>query len=109
MDFVLNSKLDSTGSIWKVQILGEIDIYNSAQLKEKLTKLIEEKEVDIEIDCKHLEYIDSTGLGSLVSILKKVKQYNGNVHLVSLKSNVFKVFKITGLTKVFIIEGVDHE
>lgn len=109
MDFKLKSQFDQSKNIWKVQIFGEIDIYNSAQLKESLSKLIEEKASDLQIHCDNLEYIDSTGLGSLVSILKKVKQYNGNIHLLSVKPNVYKIFKITGLNKVFIIEGGDHE
>lgn len=105
MDFNLKSEFDTEQKLWKVAVQGEIDIYNSEQVKEAMTKLISEQPADVYLDCENLEYIDSTGLGALVSILKKVKQYNGNIHLVKVKANVMKVFKITNLDKVFMLEG----
>ncbi len=109
MDFKLNSLYDNTKNIWNITIEGEIDIYNSSLLKEKLNALIQEHKTDLHINCDKLEYIDSTGLGSLVSVLKKVKQYNGNISLCQLKPNVAKVFKITELNKVFVIEGANND
>jgi anti-sigma B factor antagonist len=109
VDFNLKHRFDPDKDLWQVTITGEIDIYNSAQLKENLNTLLTEKEADLYIDCDKLEYIDSTGLGALVSVLKRVKQFNGNIHLLHLKPNVAKLFKITDLNKVFVIEGADHE
>lgn len=109
MDFLLNSNFNEAKDLWEVFITGEIDIYNSVKFKESLSHLIENKPIDIHIYCEKLEYIDSTGLGALVSILKKVRQYNGNIILSNLKPNVSKVFKITDLNKVFIIEGDANE
>jgi len=45
----------------------------------------------------------------LVSVLKKVKQFKGNIHLSNLKPNIAKIFKITDLNKVFVIEGAIYE
>lgn len=109
MDFELTHRFNESKQQWDIRINGEIDIYNSSKLKETLSGLIEQHKADICIYCSELEYIDSTGLGALVSILKKVKQYQKNIHLVDIKPNIYKIFKITGLNKVFIIEGVDHE
>ncbi|NLK96745.1 STAS domain-containing protein [Defluviitalea saccharophila] len=109
MDFRITHKFNEADNQWHISIEGEIDIYNSEQLKGKLYELLEEKQADLYINCKDLEYIDSTGLGSLVSVLKKVKQFNGNIYLSQLKSNVAKIFKITDLNKVFMIEGAAHE
>lgn len=109
MDFKFTHKFNESQNQWDISIEGEVDIYNSSQLKGKLYEMLDEKSVDLYIDCKDLEYIDSTGLGSLVSVLKKVKQFNGNIHLSNLKPSVAKVFKITDLNKVFMIEGVANE
>lgn len=105
MDFKLIPEFIADKNIWEIEVQGEIDIYNSSNLKDYLSNLIQQHPCDIHLDCANLEYIDSTGLGALVSIIKKVKQYHGNIHLKDVKSNVAKVFKITNLDKVFIIEG----
>ncbi|MCD8090302.1 MAG: STAS domain-containing protein, partial [Clostridiales bacterium] len=94
---------------WDVSLTGEIDIFNSEEVKTVLLQMISEKEQDVFIDCKNLSYIDSTGLSALVAILKKVKAFSGNVVLKNLLPNVFKVIKITNLDKLFIIEGDENE
>ena len=109
MDFGFVHSLDKSRNQWNISIQGEIDIYNSSQLKDKLYELLDQEKVDLYIDCEGLEYIDSTGLGSLVSVLKKVKQFDGNIHLSNLKPNIAKIFKITDLNKVFLIEGAVYE
>ena len=109
MDFGFVHSLDKSRNQWNISIQGEIDIYNSSQLKDKLYELLDQEKVDLYIDCEGLEYIDSTGLGSLISVLKKVKQFDGNIHLSNLKPNIAKIFKITDLNKVFLIEGAVYE
>ncbi len=109
MDYTLNYNFDESQKNWNINIKGEIDIYNSTQLKEKLNSLIQDNPADLHIDCINLDYIDSTGLGALVAVLKKAKQFNFNVTLSNLKPNVAKLFKITNLNKVFIIEGDTNE
>jgi anti-sigma B factor antagonist len=88
----------------KVSLLGEVDIYTSKNLKDKLYDIIESKQADLIIDCKELNYIDSTGLGIFVGALKKAKQYDKKIIISNLKDNIKKLFIITGLDKIFIIE-----
>ena len=104
MDFELNSNYNLEKNCWEIIIKGEIDIYNSERIKDYISNIIQEKSSDLYIDCNELDYIDSTGLGALVAIVKKVKQYNGNVYILNLKQNVEKVFRITNLDKVFIMK-----
>ncbi len=94
---------------WEVSLTGEIDIFNSDEVKTALLEMVSEKEQNVYIDCKNLSYIDSTGLSALVAVLKKVKAYSGDVTLKNLLPNVFKVIKITNLDKLFIIEGDANE
>lgn len=100
----ININYDNERNIWIVKPAGEVDIYTSPNLKEKLLKSLKEKETDLLIDGEKLDYIDSTGLGVLISILKKVKESKNDVILINLKSNIRKLFDITGLDKVFIIK-----
>ena len=102
MDFEIEKNFDGTS--WHVTLSGEIDIYNSMDLKTKLTQLMEEHAADVYLNCKGLEYIDSTGLGALVGALKHIKSRDKEMHLSNVKANVLKLFRITNLDKVFIIE-----
>jgi anti-sigma B factor antagonist len=88
----------------KVNLDGEIDIYNSQELKEKLYNIVDVNQKDLIIDCKGLNYIDSTGLGIFVATLKKAKQYEKKIVISNLKDNIKKLFIITGLDKVFEIK-----
>ncbi len=105
----LIKKHDDQLKIWQLDLSGEIDIYNADDLKQDLHALVDEYQSDIEIDCKDLKYIDSTGLGVLVSALKKVKDYDGKVKLYNLKPHIAKIFYLTGLTKIMEIEESKDE
>ncbi len=109
MDFLFNHSFDEKQNVWRVEISGEVDIFNSPGLKNDLIDLLNQKQCDMYIDCQHLEYIDSTGLGCLVAALKTARAYKGNIHLLQLKPNISKLFKITEMDKVFILEGGHHE
>ena len=89
---------------WVITPIGEVDIYTSPKFKEFLSELIIEKESDLLIDGIKLDYIDSTGLGVLISALKKLKEKNKNIYISNVKPNIRKLFDITSLDKVFIIE-----
>lgn len=91
------------GSLYVI-LSGEIDIYTSQGLKERLCDIVEREKSDLKIDCSNLNYIDSTGLGILVGVLKKVKQNGNKIYLLNMKENIKKLFVITGLDKVFNIE-----
>lgn len=91
-------------SSWIIRPIGEVDIYSSPQFKKILNDIVDEKMADIIINGEDLDYIDSTGLGVLIGILKKVKQNEKNVIIEKIKPNIMKLFDITGLNKVFIIK-----
>ncbi|TYQ15088.1 UNVERIFIED_CONTAM: anti-sigma B factor antagonist [Acetivibrio alkalicellulosi] len=88
----------------KVSLVGEVDIYTSQDFKNMLYEVVDCEKMNLIIDCKQLNYIDSTGLGIFVGALKKVKQYDKKIVLTNLKDNIKKLFVITGLDKVFVIE-----
>jgi len=88
----------------KIYLSGEVDIYTAQDLKEKLYGIIDSSRKDLVIDCKDLNYIDSTGLGIFVGTLKKARSYESKIYISNLKENIKKLFVITGLDKLFIIK-----
>lgn len=91
-------------NFWNISLSGEIDIYNAPELKSSLLGLLEQNMGSIRMDCQDLKYIDSTGLGVLISALRHVKDNNGDIVIKNLKPYIYKIFTITGLDKVFTIE-----
>lgn len=105
MDNSISSSYLEEDNCWDVKLFGEFDIFNSNELKNKLNELANEKNIDLSLDCENLKFMDSTAIGSLVAVLKNVKSYEGSVILRNLKPNLLKLFRITDLDKVFVIEG----
>lgn len=86
----------------KIVPVGDLDIVNSKVFKDEVLKLMEENQ-EILIDGEKLDYMDSTGLGVLISLYKKAKNTNSKIYLTNLKPNIYKLFDITGLNNVFEI------
>lgn len=106
MALKVNKSFNEEKEVWVLELQGEIDIYTAPKFKETLLNVIETKESDIIIDGENLEYIDSTGLGVLISGLKKLKETGNNISIINLRPNISKLFQITGLNKVFIVKEV---
>lgn len=100
----INTEYNNEMNEWKVLLNGEVDIYTVKELKEKLKEILLNKKADIKIDCVDLSYIDSTGLGALISIQGKAMELGVKIILVNLKPNIVKLFHITGLDRIFSIE-----
>ncbi len=88
-----------------VSVGGEIDVYTAPKLRDKITELVADGQYRIVIDMAGVEFLDSTGLGVLVGGLKKVRAHDGTLELVCNQDRLLKIFKITGLAKVFAIHG----
>lgn len=93
--------LNDQGDHYLIELIGDLDIYNNKKFKEKLADIYEELDKDIVVDCSRLEYIDSTGLGSFISLLKLTRDEEKEITVKNLKKNIKKVFKITDLDKLF--------
>ena len=101
MDLTLSTREADGTTV--VAVGGEIDVYTAPRLRDKFTELVAAGSYDIIVDMQNVEFLDSTGLGVLVGALKRVRTHNGSLHLVCSQERVLKVFRITGLTKVFAI------
>jgi anti-sigma B factor antagonist len=86
-----------------VAVGGEIDVYTAPKLRDKITELVAAGTYDLVIDMEGVEFLDSTGLGVLVGGLKKVRAHDGTLQLVLTQDRLLKIFRITGLAKVFVI------
>jgi anti-sigma B factor antagonist len=92
-----------------VAVGGEIDVYTAPKLREQLVDLVNAGRYHLVVDMEGVEFLDSTGLGVLVGGLKRVRAHDGSLRLVCTQERILKIFRITGLTKVFPIHDTVAE
>ena len=90
-----------------VAVGGEIDVYTAPKLRDKITELVGEGHHHLVIDMERVDFLDSTGLGVLVGGLKKVRAHDGSMTLICSQDRLLKIFRITGLAKVFTIHDTE--
>lgn len=78
-----------------------MDIYTAPKLRARLVELIDGGSRQVVVNLEGVSFMDSTGLGSLVAGLKRMREHDGALRLVCTREPVLKVFQITGLDKVF--------
>jgi len=86
-----------------ISIPKDFTVDEVAVFREEIKKLIEEGKKNFIFDFSKCNFIDSTGLGALVSIYKKCAEKGGSIKLKSLRPEVEKLFKLTRLDRVFEI------
>ena len=101
MDLSLETRHEDGHTI--IEVGGEIDVYTAPRLRDKITELVSDGNYNLVIDMEKVDFLDSTGLGVLVGGLKKVRAHDGSMRLVCNQERLLKIFRITGLAKVFAI------
>lgn len=90
-----------------IEVSGEIDVYTAPRLRERIISLVDAGHYQLIVDMERVEFLDSTGLGVLVGGLKRVRAQDGHIDLVCTQGRILRIFRITGLSKVFdIFESV---
>lgn len=83
---------------------GEMDTAAALEVEEVLKPLYDSKGKDVVIDCSGLEYIASSGLRILLSMLKGSKASGSKVVLKNVNDDIKNVFKLTGFISIFDFE-----
>jgi anti-sigma B factor antagonist len=99
----LELKLNSLGKVKIIEIHGKFDIENTEEFEALFQKQMESSPSILVIDMNKLEYIDSSGIGSLIKSLNTIKNKKGNLILVGLNNMILNVFKLAKLDMFFQI------
>ena len=109
MTLELELSTRSLGEYWVIKLKGEVDIYTAPRLREAIAEAVDEGHYKIVVDLEDIDFLDSTGLGVLVGGLKRVKPFEGEMAILCAQEKILRVFKITGLIKVFRIYSDESE
>jgi anti-sigma B factor antagonist len=82
---------------------GQLIVGNRHELKQKVLDALDGGERKFLIDFTNTGYIDSSGLGALVSLSKKIREQSGELRLAGLNDDLRTLFELTKLDSLFAI------
>ena len=99
MEVKIHQKNDYTVLMLK----GSLDIYTSLDLKNSIDQITLKPEISLIFDLSNVDYVDSSGIGTLIKIVNQVHDANGDFYITGLKPMIEKIFKVAGLMTYFTI------
>jgi anti-sigma B factor antagonist len=92
-----------TSGVAVVQVEGQLIVGNRQELKDMVQAALDRGDRRLLIDFSRTGYIDSSGLGALVSISKKIREAGGELRLSGLNEDLRSLFELTKLDTLFAI------
>lgn len=102
-------KTENKNGLVVCYVEGEIDINTSPDIKKDFEKMLAKKTPRVVINFSRVTYVDSSGLATLVEILKGMRSYGGKMRLSNLSPKIKSLFEITKLEKLFDIMADEAE
>jgi anti-anti-sigma factor len=105
----MSFQVSQSGGITLVEVEGQLIVGNRQELKQRVLEHLEGGERKFVIDFSNTGYIDSSGLGVLVSLSKKIREQGGELRLSSLNEDLRTLFELTKLDTLFRIADTKEE
>jgi len=97
------------GDVTVIDVEGQLIVGNRQELKQKVLEELENGARKFLIDFSNTGYIDSSGLGVLVSLSKKIREQGGELRLANLNEDLRTLFELTKLDTLFHIASSREE
>ena len=95
-----HSRIDD-GSATTLFIRGELDALSASEVRLALDKMVEDGRREVTVDLSGLRLVDSSGIGALVSLYKRVRALGGQVVFTGVTAQPLVIFKLLRLDVVF--------
>ena len=105
----MDISMREVGPVAVVNLSGRLDLNSGTMLKEEMKKLFDRNITNIHLNMSAVDFINSSGLGALVSLMKEVRLLKGRLTLSNLASYVKEIFDITQLSHIFEIFATEDE
>jgi len=103
-------KYDRLNGILIVDIIEEIDHHSTVKIRTRIDYEIEKNMPKITIfNFRNVTFMDSAGIGMLIGRYKLASCFGGKLYMTNVKSNIKKIFEMTGVLKIVpIIENLEE-
>lgn len=102
-------KVNKKGKVAILRCSGTLDADTMAVFKKHTSDLFNEGVVKLVLDATDLAFIDSMGLGAIISVMRRVREKDGDIKICGLNHDVEQIFEITRLNKLFDVCKNDGE
>jgi anti-sigma B factor antagonist len=93
-----------------LHLRGSLNALTAPGIRGVIDALVEERRLRVTLDLGNLELIDSSGVGAIVSLFKRLRMLGGDVTIARLRGQPREIFRILGLERVFsVVETVEDE
>lgn len=105
---MLDYEKQERGDVTIFSLKGNLDALTAPSLKKEIEALLAARRVNVVFDLNGLELIDSSGVGAIVSLFKRVRTLQGDVKIARLTGQPAEIFKLLRLDRAFeIFEKID--
>jgi len=100
---------NQSGNVTVLALSGRLDLASGATLKEQVQQEFQGNNVHIHLNLTKVDFINSSGLGALVSLMKETRLKHGRLTMSNLAAYVTEIFEITQLSHIFEIYQTEEE
>ena len=91
---------DLAGGVAVIQLVGRLNMANAARLREAVTKIVDSGRTRVAIDMSGVDFLDSSGLGAIISALKTTRQAGGDLRIAAPTGQAKLVLQLTNLDRI---------
>ena len=95
MDLVVH--VEDRGGWAVARTSGDLDLTTAPRLREQIVQVVANGQPHVILDLQQVDFVDSTGLGVIVGLLKRTRSQGGDLRLVSTRTSLRKVLELTAL------------
>ena len=88
-----------------LDLIGELDMAGAPVLRQSIVQEVAKGNIFIVIDFSGVHFIDSSGLGSIIGGLRRVRSNQGDLFLIGVDVELKKIFRLCELDKIFNIDS----
>ncbi|MHB0912384.1 MAG: STAS domain-containing protein [Armatimonadota bacterium] len=105
----LDTEVTKSAETHIVKVQGEVDVYTAPELKAVLHQAIDVGAVTLVVDLSNVEYMDSSGFGTLLGATKRLRPDGGKISLAGCNKAITRMLQLTRLDSIFdMYESVDE-
>jgi anti-sigma B factor antagonist len=98
----MNFEIGAKDGVHSLSIEGQLDAVSVSDLRMELDKLVAARPKSVEVDLSQLRLIDSSGVGALVSLYKRVRSQGGTVIIKGVRDQPLAIFQLLQLDRFML-------
>lgn len=106
---MLEFSKEERGDVVLLTLKGNLDALTANDLRPTIDELVASRQIKVIFDLRDLTLIDSSGVGAIVSLFKRVRMLGGDVKIARLANQPKEIFRLLRLDRAFDLFGTIEE